>query len=217
MPALIRLTDDTLDRAYDDLARIDRDLKRILDDHGKPVIRWRKGGFGTLVFLIMEQQVSVASAEAMHRKLIAATGGITPDSVMALGDEGLRGAGLSRQKARYVRILAEEVSCGGLKLGGLPRKHDDDVRAELTRLTGIGDWTADIYLLSSLRRPDIWPAKDLAVAIAAGEIKGMDRKPTLDELEEIAEPWRPWRAVAARLLWHYYRHAKGFKGKSALP
>ena len=209
------LTDSSYRRAVKALAERDGDLARVVSDFGRPP-RWvRQPGFATLVLLILEQQVSLASAQATYDRLEAACGGVQPGAVLGLGDDALKGAGLSRQKARYVRLLAEAVDEGALELDGLHTLADDDVRAQLTRITGIGEWTADIYLLSALQRADVWPAKDLALQVAAYEIKGLDGRPDHVALGEIGEVWRPYRTVAARILWHYYLNTKRLKRKDA--
>ena len=132
---------------------------------------------------------------------------LTPESLLKLDDAALRAAYFSRQKAVYVRHLARLIVEGELDLDGLADKPDDEVRAELMKVKGIGPWTADIYLLRALLRPDVWPAGDLALLIAAQRVKGLETRPTHTELTEIAETWRPWRAVAARILWQFYLHA----------
>ncbi len=209
------LTDKAYHRAVLTLADRDHDLARVVSDHGAPP-RWaRDPGFATLALLILEQQVSLASARATYARLEAACAGVGPEPVLALGDDGMRSVGLSRQKARYVRLLAEAVAGGALDVDRLAGLGDDGVRVELTRITGIGDWTADIYLLTALQRPDVWPAKDLALQVAAHEIKGLDARPDHTALAEIGEPWRPYRAVAARILWHYYLNTKRRKRKDA--
>lgn len=206
--------------AVRELAAMDADLGQVVETYGVPKIQQREPGFATLVLLILEQQVSLASARATFEKLGLAAGRIaseiTPDAVLALDDETLRAAGLSRQKARYTRLLSEETASGTLDVGGLARMDDDAVRARLTKITGIGPWTADVYLLMALKRADIWPVQDLALAVAAHEVKGLSARPGADELLEIGEAWRPWRTVAARILWHYYLNTKRIKpGKGA--
>lgn len=202
------LTEAALAEAVDDLSSRDSDLARVVDTYGRPALRGRPPGFATLILLIVEQQVSLASARATFDRLCAAAAPLGPDRLLALSGEELRAAGLSRQKARYCRVLAEEVAGGGLDIDGLAAHDDDAARAELVRITGIGEWTADIYLLTALGRPDIWPAGDLALAVAAQEVKGFDRRPAEAELRELGEAWRPWRAVATRILWHYYLNTK---------
>jgi DNA-3-methyladenine glycosylase II len=212
------LTDESYGRAIRVLAKRDGDLARVVSDHGAPPRRARDPGFATLALLILEQQVSLASAKATYDRLQAACGAVVePDSVLGLGDDGLKSVGLSRQKSRYVRLLAEAVEGGALDVEGLGGLGDDAVRAELTRITGIGEWTADIYLLSALHRADVFPAKDLALQVAAHEIKRLDARPDHAALGEIGEAWRPYRAVAARILWHHYLNTKRLKRKDATP
>lgn len=211
------LTENGYGRAIRALVARDDDLARVVSDFGKPPRRMRDPGFATLALLILEQQVSLASAQATYDRLEAACGVVRPGSVLALDDDDLRSVGLSRQKARYVRLLAEEVDAGTLDLDRLGALGDDDVRMQLTRITGIGEWTADIYLLSALQRADVWPAKDLALQVAAHEIKGLDNRPDHETLAEIGEAWRPYRTVAARILWHYYLNTKRLKRKDATP
>ena len=211
------LTESSYRRAIKALTERDGDLAKVVSDHGRPK-RWqRQPGFATLVLLILEQQVSLASAQATYNRLEAACGEVRPEPVLALDDEALKGAGLSRQKTRYVRLLAQAVDEGSLELDGLGGLGDEDARGQLTRITGIGEWTADIYLLSALQRADVWPAKDLALQVAAHELKGLDARPNHIELAEIGEAWRPYRTIAARILWHYYLNTKRLKRKDATP
>ena len=187
------------------LAEADRDLGRVVEAFGLPVLRHRKPGFPTLLLLILEQQVSLASARATYQRLEAQLGGVPdPDGFLALDDDALRRIGLSRQKARYGRALARAIADGALRLDRLARLDDDEARVRLTAITGIGAWTADVYLMTALRRPDIWPVGDLALAVAAERGKRLSTRPDPAALVEMGEAWRPWRAVAARLLWHYY-------------
>lgn len=164
----------------------------------------RPPGFDTLLHIILEQQVSLASAKAAHDRLLALASPLTPASFAALDDAALRGAGFSRQKAHYGRELAKSLLAGELDLEALGRLDDEQVRAGLLGLKGIGPWTAEIYLLMALRRPDTWPSGDRALAVAAQRVKRMPQAPSFAELEALAAGWRPWRAVAARVLWHDY-------------
>ncbi len=193
-------------RALSELAAADPALAGIADRFGPPPRRRRDQGFATIVLLILEQQVSLASAEATFARLAEEAGGVEPRRVLALGDDRLRRAGLSRQKAGYVLGLAEAVATGALDFRRIARADDETAREMLVALKGIGAWTADIYLLSALRRPDVWPARDLALQVAAQEIKALDARPDEFALIALGEAWRPWRSVAARLLWHYYRN-----------
>jgi DNA-3-methyladenine glycosylase II len=192
------------------LAARDRDLARILAEFGTPPEWFRAPDFPTLIHTILEQQVSLASAEAAFRRLLALAAPLAPARFLELDDDELRSAGFSRQKTVYGRHLARSILDGELDLEALSELDDAAVKAELLKVKGIGAWTADIYLLRALRRPDAWPAGDLALMIAVQELKRLVSRPSPSELEVIAEPWRPHRAVAARLLWHYYlqRQAK---------
>ncbi len=186
------------------LADADPDLRRIHSVLGPPPLWARQPGFATLVHIILEQQVSLASARAAFQKLETALGVVTPEKFLPLSDEQLKRIGFSRQKTGYCRQLARAVIDNDLDLRKLEHLEDHSVRSELIRIKGIGAWTADIYLLMALLRPDIWPAGDLALASAMQQIKGLPARPGREEMEQIAAAWRPWRAVAARLLWHHY-------------
>lgn len=197
-PALYR-------EALAEIGRRDADLAAVVDAFGAPPIWRRPPGFPTLTLLILEQQVSLASARAACDRLTAAAGGVlAPASVLALSDDAMRAAGVSRQKARYLRALADAVDGGALRLDRLSRMEDEAVRAALTSIVGIGAWTAEIYLLMALGRPDVWPVGDLALAVAAEQVKRLPARPDAAALAELGEAWRPFRAVAARVLWHYY-------------
>jgi DNA-3-methyladenine glycosylase II len=198
------LDEATLAVGVAELAAADPDLAEIVARHGPPPLWDREPGFLTLVAIILEQQVSLRSGAAALERLATAAAGLDPESVAALGEERARMAGLTWQKARYVVGLAERVIDGRLDLSTLATAPDDEVRARLLATPGIGPWTADIYLLMALRRPDIWPAGDLALAAAMRTAKGTTGLPSPTDQRSIAEPWRPWRAVAARLLWHAY-------------
>jgi len=198
------LTDETLSRALRFLADRDLDLAQILGSLGPPPMWAREPGFPTLVLVILEQQVSLASARAAYDRLLAAASPLTPEKFLELDDVRLKAIGFSRQKTAYGRYLARAILDGRLDLGALDGMDDAAARSALTQIKGIGPWSADIYLLMALRRPDIWPSGDLAVAVAVQRIKGLASRPTPDELDARGENWRPWRAVAARLLWHYY-------------
>jgi len=186
------------------LAGRDADLARIHAELGTPPEWFRDPGFPTLIYIILEQQVSLASARATFTRLLSLAAPLTPQSFLALDDAQLRAIGFSRQKSAYGRNLARSITDGGLKLEMFGEMDDAEVKAEMLRVKGIGSWTADIYLLMALRRPDIWPGGDLGVVVAVQEIKRLPARPSAVELAAFSEPWRPWRAVATRLLWHYY-------------
>jgi DNA-3-methyladenine glycosylase II len=201
----LRLTRATLLDGVHALTDSDARLARIVDRHGAPPLWARPSGFATLVRIVLEQQVSLASAAALFRRLERSLdGGVTPASVRDAGRPGLQAIGVTRQKARYVCELAERVSGGLLSLPTLARLPDDEVTARLTSVPGIGPWTASIYLLMALRRPDVWPSGDLALHKALARLDRRPDVPTSDEACLLARRWEPWRAVAARILWHGY-------------
>jgi DNA-3-methyladenine glycosylase II len=199
-----QLTQRSLQSATRRLTARDPDLAAIVSAYGPPPLWAREPGFPTLIHIILEQQVSLASAKAAYHRLIVATGRLAPERFLALRDEELKSIGFSRQKAAYGRGLAEAILDGRLDLSLIETLDDAEAKTRLTAIKGIGSWTADIYLMMGLRRPDTWPNGDLALAVAAQRIKRLRKRPTPDRLQEFGEAWRPWRAVAARILWHYY-------------
>jgi DNA-3-methyladenine glycosylase II len=204
-PPLPRALDrDGLEAAIAELADRDPDLAAIVDRHGSPPLWDRPAGFETLVAIVLEQQVSLRSGAAALERLRLSAGSVSPKAVAALGEDGARAAGLTRQKARYVVALARSAIDGTLDLAAIAAAPDGDARSMLTGLLGVGGWTADIYLLMALCRPDVWPVGDLALAAAMRRAKRLAALPTAAEQEAIVEAWRPWRAVAARLLWQAY-------------
>ncbi len=198
-------------RAVRALSRKHPPLGAIARQYGTPALRLRRPGFATLVQIILEQQVSVASGQAVYRNLKKLAGGLRAENLVQLGESKLRTAGLSRQKARYCHSLAQVVDAGELKLAALNRLDDDGCRELLMQQPGIGRWTADIYLLVAMGRPDVWPAGDLALQVAQAEILGLKSRPGHDESDELAAQWRPWRSVAARLHWLAYRGIRAQK------
>lgn len=193
----------------DGLTSVDPDLARVVAQHGVPQLWLRPAGFPSLVLFVLEQQVSLASAAAAYRKVLVRIGTMAPVALLATTPEQLREDGVSRQKDRYLRALAEAVECGDLDLDALTGLGDDDVRTALMALPGVGTWTADVYLLACLGRPDLWPVGDRALQVAAAEALGLDAVPTREELAAIGERWRPHRSTAARLLWHGYLARRG--------
>jgi len=190
--------------AVDTLAARDRDLGIIVRRHGPPPFRTRPAGFKTLVHIILEQQVSLASAKATLDKLALRLPQFTPVAYLQLEDEALRSAGVSRQKARYTRAAATAIEEGTLPIASLARRSDVRAREVLTALPGIGHWTADCYLMLALRRPDLWPIGDLALIKAVQTIKSLPERPDAMALEELGERYRPFRSVATQLYWHAY-------------
>jgi DNA-3-methyladenine glycosylase II len=203
-PELESLTEESLTRGLMVLANIDSDLARILDKLGPPPMWQREPGFATLLCIILEQQVSLAAAKAIFNRLCGVVVTLTPENFLTLDDAQLRGIGFSRQKILYCRGLAQAIATSQLDLTKLETMDENTIRTELKRLKGIGDWTVDIYLLMALQRPDAFPKGDLAIAIALQKLKNLPTRPTPAQLEAMTQHWRPWRAVAARLLWHYY-------------
>jgi DNA-3-methyladenine glycosylase II len=197
-----------------ELVKRDADLAGVVHKYGRPPLWVREPGFPTLVYIILEQQVSLASARAAYERLQAATKPLTPRRFLRLNDRELKRIGFSRQKTLYTRLLAESLDRRYLDLRDLQELHDDAARNMLVALKGIGQWTADIYLLSALRRPDIWPVGDLALATAVQDVKRLRKRPTPERLEKLSQPWRPYRAGAARLFWHHYLSKRGKKSSS---
>jgi DNA-3-methyladenine glycosylase II len=202
------LTQPSLRSAARRLAAADPVLGASVERFGPPPLWARDPSYATLVHLILEQQVSLASAQAAFDRLAVAIGEPTPKGLLTLDDVELRTIGFSRQKAGYARDLAAALM-DGFDLDALTSLPDDAVRAELVRLRGIGRWTADVYLTMCLLRPDVWPRGDQALATAAMEVAGVAHRPSFTRLGEMAERWRPYRAVAARILWHHYLRVRG--------
>ena len=198
------LTQKSLALAARELAARDEMLAAIHAAHGDPPLWRRATGFTTLVHIILEQQVSLKSAKAMLVRLDGAIQPFTPERFLELGDAHLRGLGVTRQKSAYLVDLSTSIVNGDLSFTKLARMSDNEARVALTRIKGIGAWSADVYLLMAMRRSDIWPAGDLALAVAMKELLGLAHRPAPLELEQWAEQWRPHRAVAARMLWQYY-------------
>jgi len=192
-----------------ELCERDTDLDAVINKYGLPPLWTREPGFPTLVYIILEQQVSLASARALYLRLQEAVKPFTPGRFLKLTEGEMRRLGFSRQKAHYTRLLAEAIQRKQFALHKLHELEDELAREQLTALKGIGNWTADIYLLSALRRPDIWPTGDLALATAVQEVKRLRKRPSPEKLEIMSTPWRPWRAVAARLFWHAYLCKRG--------
>ena len=198
------LTQKSLALAARELAARDPVLARIYAKHGDPPLWRRPEGFPTLVHIILEQQVSLSSARSMLTRLEAAIQPFTPERFLTLGDAHLRGLGVTRQKSGYLLDLSRAIVSGELSLEALKKLSDDEGRVQLTGIKGIGLWSANIYLLMAMRRADIWPSGDLALAVAVKELNALVARPSPLELDQIAERWRPLRAVAARMLWQYY-------------
>ncbi|GJD17699.1 HhH-GPD family protein [Rivularia sp. IAM M-261] len=205
------LTEETIALGIQELVNRDSDLAEIIQTYGYPPNWVREKGFIGLIRIILGQQVSVASANAIFKKLELLVNPLTPDNFIRFDDLQLQSAGLSRQKIVYTRALAAAITSKQLDLDKLELGDEAILRGELTQIKGIGNWTVDIYLMMSLQRPDAFPASDLGVILAYQKLKDLPTRPTPQQLEVIAEKWRPWRAIATRILWHYYLNKQ--KGK----
>jgi len=203
-----RLTQASLATGARWLAQRDPDLGAVVYRLGVPPMWGRNPGFPALVQIILEQQVSLASAEAVYRRLKRHLGALTPAAVHAAQVGGLRDLGLTRQKAAYCHGLAARILDGSLDLTAVSRGSDEAGGRVLLAVPGLGQWSVDIYYLMALRRPDIWPQGDLALAAALREIKRLDALPTRGEQQVLAADWAPWRSVAARIAWAHYLAAR---------
>jgi len=208
-PMVTHLDKPIFVEAVDLLADEEDPFAAVVAEHGRPPFWARPAGFPTLVWLIMEQQVSLESGAAMYRRLHGLLGEITPEVVAAATEADLRGIGVTRQKTTYLLELARSILDGGLDLGAIARAPAVEARETLLSIKGIGPWTADAYLLSALRLPDVFPVGDRALQVGVAEVLGMTAVPDSGELELLSIPWRPIRAAAARIIWHAYLKARG--------
>jgi DNA-3-methyladenine glycosylase II len=197
------------------LAAHDNDLARLLETDGVPPLWGRKACFATLIRIILEQQVSLASADATYRRLVDNVVPITPGRFLEVGSIYLRSLGITRQKAAYCINVAEAILGDRLDLKVVSKMDDAAVVNTLTQVKGIGSWTANIYLLMALRRPDIWPSGDIALIKTVQKVKKLHESPSPSILSSVAEAWRPFRSVAARMLWHHYLSDKTQGGSEA--
>lgn len=193
------------------LGKKDKELAGIISQYGYPPVWTRPAHFSSLIHIILEQQVSLASAKAAYDKLYNHIGTITPQKLLKLSDAELRACYFSRQKTVYARELAQAIVRKDLQLKKLEALTDDDVRSTLKKIKGIGDWTVDIYLLFVLQRTDIFPTGDLAMMNALKQVKALPKETSKEAIIEIAEQWRPYRSIATYLLWHHYIKTRGIK------
>jgi DNA-3-methyladenine glycosylase II len=191
------------------LCAADPDLAGIEPAAGPLPWRARPAGFAGLLQAIVGQQISNQAAAAIWRRVQALPGALAPEGIAALPDAALLGAGLSRPKVAHARALAAAFADGRLDEGRLASLDDEAAVSEIVAVRGLGRWTAEVYLLFALARDDVFPAGDLALAAAAADLKRLPARPAPAALRALAEPWRPWRALAARLLWHHWRHRTG--------
>jgi len=206
------ITQETLEKGISWLCARDNDLKFVVEKHGNPPLWNREPGFATLIHIILEQQVSLASAAAAFRKLQAEIDPVNPENFLQLDDWQLKMIGFSRQKSAYARNLAELIVTNQLNLDELVHKSDGQVNDILIPVRGIGRWTIDIYMLMTLQRKDIWPQGDLALAKAFAKLKNIPPGKNDGEMSLITGQWKPWRSVAARILWHFYLSETGISG-----
>jgi DNA-3-methyladenine glycosylase II len=197
------LTQSSLEALLHILSEREPALARVIDEYGIPPLWKREEGFATLTHIILEQQVSLQSAKAVFERLCAVCEP-SASAIANFGEDGLRSIGITRQKARYIAEAAQAVVSGQFSMEALQEMSDEAARTELMRLKGVGAWTANVYLLMALCRADAFPAGDLALQIAAHGVMERSHRPTADELTALAESWKPYRAVAARILWHWY-------------
>ena len=198
------LDNESLFKTCEELVYTDSDLAFVFTKYGVPPLWDRPQGFATLLHIILEQQVSLASARACVDKLTARLEAITPGGVLTLSDAELKHIGFSRQKTGYARHLAKAIAEKRIDLETLVNLPDAEVKAELIKLKGVGEWTSDIYLLMAMLRPDVMPKGDLALHVAWQKLTKAARRPESEEFVKMAEKWSPYRSVAARLLWHFY-------------
>jgi DNA-3-methyladenine glycosylase II len=201
----MRLLDaQSYQQGLDYLSQQDGELAAVLREFGNPPQRLRDEGFATLVKIILEQKVSLSSANAVYLRLCQLTRELSPLTLLAATPEQLYAIGISRQKISYCQHLANAILAGELELAALNQISDEDVIKVLTKIKGIGNWTASIYLLMSLRRLDVWPRGDLALVKAVRVIKSLSASQGEAEIALLSQCWQPWRSVAARVCWHYY-------------
>ncbi len=207
---VLRVDEQTLPGACASLAEADPALAALWERNGTPPLWRRDPGFPTLVRLILEQQVSLASGRAAFERLATVLGGVAPGPFLTLDDAQLRAVGFSRQKARYVRLLATAVEEGSFSFETVAGLEDAAAAEMLLGLTGVGPWTAANYLLFADQRADVWPRGDRALVVSLGRAIGSAEPAAYDDADVMADRWRPWRAVAARLLWHDYLGGPGY-------
>jgi len=202
---------DNFHSLCDKLTRKDKDLRSIVKKYGYPPVWTRTSSFQTLIHIILEQQVSLASARAALNKLKEKLGTITPRKLLTLSDEELKACYFSRQKTIYARCLAEAIVSKQLSLKELSGSRDEDIRQQLKKIKGIGEWTVDVYLLFALQRTDVFPVGDLAMVNAVKEVKQLPKETSQEQLLRLSESWRPYRSIAAMLFWYYYIEKRGIK------
>lgn len=207
-PMMTKTSQSELNRAVRKLAERDPYLRQTVSKYGSPKSRRSKAGFATVARIVVDQQISTAAAASIWAKLSSAVGRVNASNIANTHETDLKSAGLSAGKAKTLRSLSNAVESREFTFQGLSRRSDDEVRAALTRIWGIGDWTADIYLMFGMGRPDVWPAGDLALRTGWQCITDGTERIAADDLAQLAEAWRPYRSAAAVLLWHGLKHSK---------
>ena len=200
----LSFSEENFHQLCDAVGKKDKDLRRIITDHGYPPLWSRPEGFSTLVHIILEQQVSLASARAAYDKLRDKLGKVTPPKVLALTDEELKACYFSRQKIGYVKHLAAAIINGTVKVKDFHQLPNEEIKRELIAVKGIGHWTADVYLMMVMHRCDLFPTGDIALINSVKSIKGLPKETTKEEIEKLSLKWKPYRTVVAFLLWHAY-------------
>ncbi len=208
---ILQFSDADFKSICNKLSKKDKDLKLVIKTHGHPPMWTRPATFQTLILFILEQQVSLASAYAAFKKLRLKIGLVTPAKILALTDAELKACYFSRQKIVYARELAKAVQSKQLNLKKLQNKHEDEIRFELKKIKGIGDWTVDVYLMHALQRTDLFPLGDIALVNSLKEVKQLPHHVTKEEMLLIAESWRPYRTIASMILWHAYIRKRGIR------
>lgn len=207
MSIAMAITESLIADALRELSSRDTDIARAVAEVGHPPTRNRQPGFATLIGIITAQQISAAAASAIRTRLETAANPLTPENFLALDDDAMSAIGLSGRKIEYGRALAAAIVSGDFDPANLATLPEEEAMASLISHKGIGRWSAEIYLLFALGRTDVWPADDLAVAVAVQRLKRLNERPNRERMDAIAEAWRPWRGIVALLMWQYYRGA----------
>ena len=205
----IKITKEIFKQAVETISKRDPDLNKFYRKSGLPLLRYRPPGYGTLLKVICGQQVSTAAARAITGRLDSIAKPMTPEIFLGLSEIKVRQIGLSRQKEIYGRVIAEAIISGKFSLRKIANMEDEEAVAEMMILKGIGRWTAEVYLIFALRRPDLWPIDDLGVVKGVMGMKGLTSRPSRQELIQIGELYKPWRSAAARMMWHFTNVSRG--------
>lgn len=188
-----------------ELAKVDQDLAAAIEAYGQPQPRIQPHGLATLLSIIISQQLSTKVAKVITERVFTLLGEVSAEALLAAPEQALREAGLSWRKVEYAKGLAQAVQRGDLDIAGLAELRDEDAIAQITQLKGFGRWSAEVYLMFSLGREDIFPADDLGILLGLAKLKGLADKPTPKQARQLTAHWQPWRSVAALFLWHYYQ------------